>query len=312
MDIPDPLKTDIRSGRAVLFLGAGATVGAQRPNGTPPPTTSQLRDLLSERFLGNKNSIDPLAWVAELSISASDLFTVQDYIAEQFGSLTPADYHFLLPTFRWRGIVTTNYDRLVEKTYDGFPNTIQTLVPFLSNKDRVDDRLRQPNHVGLIKLHGCITQTHDEELPLILTVDQYMTHRKNRDRLFKIFQEWAVENPVVFIGHAVQDSDLRAILIELSKELNIRPRYYLVKPNITEVERDLWAEKRITVLPGTMEDFLQSLDHSVSTQARALAPAIDTDHPLCRHFVVRESISLFLTTALGSGLITSRGEWRQG
>ena len=303
MDIPDPLKKDIRSGRAVLFLGAGATVGAQRPDRTPPPTTNQLRDLLSERFLGNRNSTDDtLDWIAELSISASDLFTVQDYIAEQLGSLAPAEYHLLLPTFRWRGIVTTNYDRLIEETYGRSQNAIQTLVPFLSNTDRVDDRLREPRHVGLIKLHGCITRTNDEKLPLILTVDQYVTHQKNRDRLFKTFEEWAVENPVVFIGQAVQDSDLRAVLIRLSEELNSRPRYYLVKPNTDRVEQDFWAEKRITVLPGTMEDFLQSLDHSVSSQARALAPAIDTDHPLCRHFAVRESISLFLTTALEQDL----------
>ncbi len=164
MDIPDPLKTDIRSGRAILFLGAGATIGAQHPNRTPPPTTNQLRDLLSERFLGNGHSADSLAWVAELSISASDLFTVQDYIAEQFDSLALADYHLLLPTFRWRGIVTTNYDRLIEETYTRCPNAIQTLVPFLSNADRIDDRLREPRHVGSFfdwdqqEINDCIAQ----------------------------------------------------------------------------------------------------------------------------------------------------------
>ena len=63
MDIPGTLKTDIRSGRAVPFLGAGATAGAQRPDKTPPPIANQLLDLLSERFLDNKNSTDSLVWL---------------------------------------------------------------------------------------------------------------------------------------------------------------------------------------------------------------------------------------------------------
>jgi cold shock CspA family protein len=302
MEISDPLLEQVRSGRVVLFIGAGANSDSHRPDGTSPPLGDQLRTALSTHFLGGKHANEPLAWVSELAISASNLFDVQDFIAKQFEALVPAEYHLLFPTFRWRGIATTNYDRLIEEVYLQTPKAIQIPIPFISNHDRVDEKLRSPEHVGLVKLHGCVTRTHDPDLPLILTTDQYVTHRRNRDRLFKIFQEWAVENTVVFVGHAVQDSDIRTILLELSKELTSRPRYYIVKPNVTDVERDFWGEKRISVLSGTFEQFLRALDSAIIPQMRVLARAIDTDHPICRHFAVREPLSTSLRTALEQDL----------
>ncbi|MFB3104771.1 MAG: SIR2 family protein, partial [Pseudomonadales bacterium] len=80
-----------------------------------------------------------------------------------------------VPTFRWRGLFTTNYDRLMEHVYDKTPGRIQELVPFISNNDRVDEKLRSSNHVALVKLHGCISRTHDSNLPLILTADPLYT-----------------------------------------------------------------------------------------------------------------------------------------
>ena len=302
MDLPAPLLEQVRSGRVVLFLGAGASVDAKRTDGTAPPLAVGLSKAISKHFLGGSYPNEQLAWVSELAISASNLSEVQDFIAEKFNALAPADYHLLLPTFRWRGIVTTNYDRLIEEIYSKSSKAVQTAVPFISNQDRVDEKLRSADHVGLLKIHGCVTRTHDSDLPLILTTDQYVTHRKNRDRLFKTFQEWAVENPIVFIGHAVQDFDIRAILLELSKELDTRPRYYIVKPRASDFERNFWAEKRVTLLSGTFEEFLREIDRAIPPHARVLARILDTDHPICRHFAVHESLNSNLKNILEQDL----------
>lgn len=285
MQLPQSLISEIRSGRVVLFLGSGATIGATMPGGKSPPLGLGLRTLLSNRFLAGAHQDETLAWVSELSISATDLSTVQDYIADEFRDLVPAAFHFILPTFKWRGIATTNYDRLVETVYEQSKTPIQTIIPFLSNRDRIDEKLRSQSNVALLKLHGCITRTHDPEIPLILTVEQYITHRAGRDRLFKTLEEWGTENTIIFIGHAVQDADIRAILLELSQQISNRPRYYFVKPNATDVERDLWGEKRITVLSGTFQDFLESLDKELPRELRPLAKLVDSDNPIKARFV---------------------------
>jgi len=117
MDIPQNLINQVRQGRAILFLGAGATKGARTIDGRDPPLGNGLRDRIAERFLTGDYSSESLAWVSELATSASDLSEVQDFIADQFRDLRPAEYHLLIPTFRWRGIATTNFDRVIETAY---------------------------------------------------------------------------------------------------------------------------------------------------------------------------------------------------
>ena len=165
MELPEALVADIRAGNAVLFLGAGASIGAESVDGRRPLSGLELRDALVQRFLGGKFANDDLVWVSELAIAETNLGTVQNYVAELFADLNPAEFHKLLPTFKWRGFATTNYDRLVERTYEVVGNRAQHLVPFISNRDRVDEKLRSSDHLGLLKLHGCTTRTHDPELP---------------------------------------------------------------------------------------------------------------------------------------------------
>ncbi len=290
MQLPEALVSEVTAGRVVLFLGAGASFGATVSNGNPPPLGAELRDALSNEFLGSEHIGEPLVWVSELAISSTGLNRVQDFVAGLFADPEPAEFHKLLPSFKWRGLATTNYDRLIERVYETVESPAQELVPFISNQDSVDEKLRAPEHLAFLKLHGCVTRTHDPELPLILTADQYATHRKGRGRLFNMLLEWGTENTVVFVGHGLQDSDLRAILLEVSRQVPSRPRYYLVKPGASQAERDLWGEKRISVLDGTFEGFLTSLDTAIPRSSRVLARAAETEHPIKNKFSVNEPL----------------------
>ena len=74
MELPTDLINQVRQGRAVLFLGAGASRKAKDPNGKEPPLGDELRDRIAERFLTDKYASETLTWVAELAISSSSLF----------------------------------------------------------------------------------------------------------------------------------------------------------------------------------------------------------------------------------------------
>ena len=291
MDLTSDLISQVRQGRAVLFLGAGASRKAKAPNGKEPPLGDELRDRIAERFLTDKYTSEVLTWVAELAISASSLFQVQDFIADQFLDLTPADFHHLIPTFRWRGIATTNYDRIVESVYQTSVDAIQSIVPFLSNADWVDEKLRNPSSMALLKLHGCITRTHDEKVPLILTIDQYATYREGRSRVFRMLEEWGSENTIIFVGHALHDPNLRGILLDLSQKIPSRPRYYLVRSGVETVEREFWNGKSISVLDGTFEEFLRALDGAITKTKRPVLAKLESDHPMRLRFVVRDKPS---------------------
>lgn len=297
-DIPKHLINEVREGRVVLVLGVGASIGATRGDGKAFPSTNELARILADRFLDKSPIKDDLAWISELAISTSSLATVQDLIADQFSDPQPAEHHFLLPSFRWRGIATTNYDRVVESSYEKVSSKIQQVVPFLADVDRVDVKLRDPSYVGLLKLHGCVTRTHEENLPLILTVDQYVTHRKNRRHVFQMLEEWARENTLVFIGHSLQDVDLRKFLIDLVGQLGSHPQFYMVRPEVDSLEKNFWAKKNINIIELPYDKFLQKLDVAIPRQLRPLLKRLQDDHPIRKHFTTQTPPSRTLIESL--------------
>ena len=298
MMLPAPLVDSVRSGRAVLFLGSGASIGAVNGAGVAPPTGDELRDMTSQQFLAGQHSKDSLAWVAQLAIVQADLFTVQDFIADKVRGLIPAYFHRLLPTFRWRGIVTTNYDTLIEDTYRSVATALQQVVPFIANNDRVDPQINTSGNVGLIKIHGCITRTHDDSIPLILSADSYLNFRQSRQRLYGLFYEWASENNVIFVGHGGQDPDLRATLQAITREVPSRPSSYIVRPSSSAAEIALWQREGFHTLSGTLADFLEALESAIPPPLRPLAAMLTAKHPIERRFVKNESLGTDLRAFL--------------
>jgi hypothetical protein len=103
------------NGEAILFLGAGATFGAEGPAGEKPVGGNALRDLLATKFLDGTQKDKPLAIVAEYAKNESSLPVVQTYIRSLFLPLQPAPFHKLIPQFRWHAIITTNYPWLLDR-----------------------------------------------------------------------------------------------------------------------------------------------------------------------------------------------------
>ena len=146
-----------------------------------------------------------------------------------------------MTTFPWYGIATTNYDRLVEKAYEQSRDAVQEARPLIENGDKVEDNTRDPSNILLLKLHGCITRTSNEKCPLILTVDQYLQYRECRSRLFDHLTTWSYEHPIVYIGQSLEDSDLRQVLLEIQKVGAMRPRSFIVSPDIDAIKGRFWG-----------------------------------------------------------------------
>ena len=139
--LPGPLIDQVREGRVVLFLGAGALKGAVHPKGLSVPEGKQLATAICDEFLSGNLKDRPLAQVAELAISERSLSEVQDFIASFFRDFGPADFHKLIPTFVWMAIATTNYDLVIEKAYSRVLHRTQDLSVFRKNGERIEDNL---------------------------------------------------------------------------------------------------------------------------------------------------------------------------
>jgi hypothetical protein len=260
VEIPGALTSAIKENAVVLFLGAGASIGASHPNSLAVPSSDKLRDLLSDRFLGGKLKNRPLKVVADLCASERDRNVVQSYIREILLQFGPAGFHRQIPEIPWRGIATTNYDLIVERAYSEEAKRCQQLVKIVSDDQQIDTELRRfPNSVPFLKLHGCIDHIENPSIPLILCTESYVSFGERRRRLYERFKDWGYEYTFVFCGYSISDPHIQSILFDLF-DLGIRrPRYYVVQPNMDEVESRYWLNNKITAISATLEGFLRSL-----------------------------------------------------
>ena len=293
MELPEFLKTQVREGKVVLVFGAGASQGATRRDRRPVPHSgAELGQLLSDRFLGGKYSSSPLNQISDYAISESSLTDVQEFIRSIYEPLEPAPFHRLVPKFRWHGLATTNYDRVIEKAYDGQKQRLQTIQPIISNGDSIQDALRSLDDVLLLKLHGCISRTSSDSCPLILTTEQYIQYKAGRSRLFSTLHDWAYERPLVFVGSSIQDPDLRALLFELVTLGDQRARCFGVVPDVDEVASRYWEARKLTLLMGTCQEFLETLHEVIPANVRVLSGLLRAQeaHPIAERFASSETV----------------------
>lgn len=283
MKIQKALIDQIKEGNVVLFLGAGAAYGALHPKKINPPLGNQLSNLIAMEFLSDEFIDQPLQYITELAMSEYDLLTVQQFIYEIFEPFQPNITHSKIPNFVWKAIITTNFDFIIERAYSKNKDSLQKLAKFIKNGERVRDKIKSRKDLPFYKIHGCISNINDLNIPLILTPDQYITHRENRDRLFDRIEELAREYTFLFVGFSFADYDIRAILLELNKLKEARPRSYMIGPDIKEQESRMWEGKKITSIKATFDEFFLQLEQEIDPNKTKLAiakPIDDTNLPI--------------------------------
>jgi DNA repair exonuclease SbcCD nuclease subunit len=284
--IPISLIDNIKKRNVVLFLGSGFSIGANHPQNVKIPLANDLGKKLSDNFLGGEYIGSPLTFISDLAISEVDLFTIQSFISEIFGEFTPNEAQIKFASFPWKAIFTTNYDQILEKAYQANKLKIQDLSPVFRNTSE-QQIFKTVNTVPYYKLHGCISYINDEELPLILSTDQYITHSKNRDRLFSKLKEVAKDYSILFVGYSNQDNNIRAILKEIETMKEGRPRSFMIGPGFSPQESRYWEGKKITPLLLTYEEFINKLDLEITKNERKLAVVLpDQDKPIYKKFQV--------------------------
>ena len=290
--IPAPLVEAIKSGRVVLFLGAGASMEANSTDGKKPPSAKHLAKDLSECFLGKDLSAFGLMQVAEMAARARGQNVVFERIRSLLRSYSPSSAHRLIPTFRWHTIATTNYDMLVEDAYGATENPIQNILPFVKDSEPIETKKSETlKPVVYLKLHGCVEHAHDKEIPLILDHSHYESYRENRERLFDRLTDVAHELPFLFVGYSLNDPHIRNIIYRLDR-LQSRPEFYVVSPNIPIEISQHWQSQRVVVIDETFGSFMEALDEALPNPWRQMyQPQPTTELSIQKHFRTPSEIS---------------------
>lgn len=295
--LPPVLVDAVREQRAALFFGSGANHGAKHPHSAKIPLGNGLRDLIADKFFSGALKDKALTAVSAMAANEVGLTSFQRYIHDLFEPFQPADYHSLLPTFRWRAIASTNYDLIVERAYKAAAHAAQSLVVTVKDEDQLDSRLSAAtNPVPYFKLHGSIDHYLDSSIPLILSNEQYASYEENRRRMWSRFSDIAHEYHVVFVGYSISDPHVQRILFDLTSRKIGRPMFYSVSPGVDDIESRYWATHRVNCIDATFEDFLKELDSAISPISRSLSTLPTTGslsiRPHYKHATVQESAAL--------------------
>ncbi len=174
-------------------------------------------------------------------------------------SLSPSATLKQLPNFNFSSIYTTNYDTLVEKSFEYARVDLPVIK---SNKDYKFDH-RQYNTM-LYKLHGSIDEDRADGLSygMIVTDEDYSTYGQYRQIGFGSFSQSLSISNFVFVGYSLADPNIKEFVdkaIALSKTQETSGDLYLLIFEEDELEAMRWEQRGLKVAFGSLDKLLSSL-----------------------------------------------------
>lgn len=250
--------------RLVVFLGAGASMGALNRNGEKLPGAFELRNALWEAYKHEGSgpfdpaelklmSLEHASAIVETKVGRAE---VSKFLGSHFDCDRPLWNHVALPYLEPGAVFTTNYDELVEKGYKSHSAVIDVIC---------DDRKPVSPRVPIYKPHGSLSHAKQEigSGGLVITQFDYFemiaTYRKMLERTIKSFGGTCV----LVIGYSFGDMDIGAELYRLRQQTSDTP-WYAVFPRDDSLVRKMYSKRLgIEQINRTVEDFLADLDARV-------------------------------------------------
>jgi len=245
-----------RSGKAVLFLGAGASVGAGLPSGI------ELARRVSREFGTGIDSDDFIEVCTHvLNTAGINRADVEDFLRTQLDG-QPSEAHNSLPLNRWRAIFTVNFDDLVETAYRNSASRTQRCEPVFSG----DFSRRESDYMDLVrlfKLMGCVNG-QGEESQMALSRTDYHRKLRRRGGLLRLVYDFAKDGTIIYAGYSFDDLIARDIIDEVRDEVGVDrlPWGWALLPHWDEDLEQLLRQRKVLPLVMTFEQFM---DHCLAT-----------------------------------------------
>ena len=202
------IPSDINTAGSVLFLGSGFSRSATNIRNENVPTGIGLKNEFASLLGVDPNEHD-LSTLADVVASRQDLNLYQ-ILYEIFTVKEVKDYQKKLLSLPWKRIYTTNYDDVVEFTY----NQINNNAPSFDYNDEKPMKLPDSS---VIHLHGAIRSTTEENVlqQLVLNEASYARqHFENSLWYDDFIRDLRFCNACFFVGYSLRDYHISALLMQ--------------------------------------------------------------------------------------------------
>ena len=116
----------IKTGRAILFTGAGFSFGCENIFNKKPPLAKELAKLISQK--GGFEEDDDLSYVSDYFLNYKNKHDLLHLLKENFTIVNNKKYHSNISSLNWKRIYTTNYDDSIEKSAKDSQKIIYSLT----------------------------------------------------------------------------------------------------------------------------------------------------------------------------------------
>jgi hypothetical protein len=255
--IPEELIAHLKSDNCSLFVGAGLSIASGLPTWKsmlnelikelgklPFDTASKQEDYL--RMMADSNKY--LMVAEDLKSTLAKYF--YEYLERRFGDakLNPNKNHEMITSINFQFIITTNYDKLIEKAYAFNRNLFPAVLTNTSSRDIAYKIWNK--EFFIVKAHGDVTIRKDEIV---------MTEKDYREIMFKnpgfqsALQVMFSTKSMLFVGTSFTDPDFlllmrylhsayhgggptHYILIDSKDVLNVESKRYMEDFNLHTIK----------------------------------------------------------------------------
>lgn len=270
--LPDGLIKAVRNRKCVLFVGSGLSTLAGYPNWSQ--LISRLVAEAKRSPRARTEGLDVIEargdylMLAEFARETLQPWGYTEILKEEFGQpLAPTAAHRLIAATDYRGIVTTNYDRLLEVAIA----QVRGWVPNTFSHEAVSQMgaaLYNPE-LFLFKMHGDLASPAS----VVLSSRDYERLILFSPHVRALLMGMLLNYKPLFVGYGLRDPDFNLALREVSLVFeNYVPQHYALVPNPGTFEQDHLLRQMNVQLIGydPADDHREVLD--VLQQLHDLAP----------------------------------------
>ncbi|MRC15528.1 hypothetical protein GH866_07910 [Bacillus thuringiensis] len=110
----------------------------------------------------------------------------------------------LLKELKPHAIITTNYDKMLEKIFPEHSVTVGQQV--IKSKESL--RIGQ-----ILKIHGCMDRPEE----IVISKEDYEVFHKKQKYLTAKLLTYFMEHPIIFLGYSLSDSNIKKILLDIAE-----------------------------------------------------------------------------------------------
>lgn len=245
----------IRKEEAVLFVGAGMSLYAGYPSG------AKLAEILFNNLTSDLQ--EQVDFTTNLPKLAEDIYYLKggnkNYLIENLKNefqkepISTETHQLLAKIPQIKTIITTNYDTLFETT-----NKCIEVIRKSSDCATTNSKKQ-----CLFKIHGDLSDTSN----IILTnsdYNNYFIKDSEKSIFWNTIKTKLVENHIIFIGYALEDSNVLITIGKILDELgDHRKEMFFVAPSIQPAKLKFLQQKGIEFIQAKAEDLFKEIDEDL-------------------------------------------------